>query len=147
MTAVKRLSSSPLIVVDVQDHFISQMGRRKAKYLRRVLAVVEAAKEARRPIFLLEYFDFGPTHPKVTEALAGYRRKFVVQKHQDDGSAQVQAVMMKKLGAKTLAASQRLKKRTLTLCGVNLTACVIETVIGLITKGFTCQVVSAASAN
>lgn len=132
------LARSPLVVIDMQDDFLRKLRKEDREEL--VSCVVELVKKARaenRPIVLVTYKGSGPTLYDIQKHLKGYLLLYRVPKTDNDGSEELNK----------LFDTLRVKPKTLTVCGVNLSHCVLETVSGLIARGYKCRVVKESTAN
>jgi nicotinamidase-related amidase len=128
---------SPLVVIDVQDSFIDSLRADKELYLDHVCKAVKKARSEERLVVLVQYQGEGPTNARVRKVLAGYKHRTIVYKRRNGGATEVHNRLQKLLpGAKRL-----------TVCGVNLDCCVLETVQGLIWKGYACRIVRKATCN
>jgi hypothetical protein len=79
--------------------------------------------ERNEPIIILEYTDdddnLGDTVPEILEAIKGYKNAFVIGKFNNDGGEEVGCVMYE----------QDLDISEFEVCGVNLDACVMDTIV------------------
>lgn len=127
---------SPLVVIDVQDVFLNNL-HNKEVYIDHVCDVVEKAKAQERLVMLVQYQGEGPTNIRVRKALAGYPHRTTVYKKHNGGAVEI------------LNRLERLQPGTksLTICGINLDCCVLETVQGLVWRGYICRIVREATCN
>lgn len=129
--------SSPLVVIDIQDVFINQLGEGKAELLRHVTKAMQKARREKRHVVLVQYHREGPLNVGLHVALKGYSNWSKVIKKRDDGSKEIHTHLSKKFSG----------VKTLTVCGVNLDCCVLETVAGLLELGYKCRIVKEATCN
>ena len=107
-----------LIIIDMQYSFIAS---RDAKT---ILACKEEIKSAIKKgwyIFFIEYKGNGKTLKKLTNLTKDYDKVFVIKKNVDDGSSHI---MKEVFNLGIVNAKFR-------VCGVNTSACIEHTVIGL----------------
>jgi nicotinamidase-related amidase len=128
---------SPLVVIDVQDAFIDSLRDDKELYLDHVCKEVRKARSQNRLVILVQYRGEGPTNTRIRKALAGYPNRTIVYKRHNGGATEVHNRLQKLLP----------KAKRLAVCGVNLDCCVLETVQGLIWKGYTCRIILKATCN
>jgi hypothetical protein len=81
---------------------------------------------------LLEYSGYGQTLPALTKFLNGYALTVTRLKRDDDGSIEVMKFFRDK------------EKHSLHVCGVNISACVLATVEGLVGYGYHVKVLKKA---
>jgi nicotinamidase-related amidase len=111
--------SKALVIIDMQPDF-----NYSVKVIPEVVKAIEYAKAANEKIIIVEYDGswFKPTHPEIMAALKGYEKKVVVKKQSADGSKEVMAALRSRRGLE------------LKVCGVNLGACVWNTVTSLLER-------------
>lgn len=126
----------PLIVIDVQLEFIRHM-RGKKRLLAQVIKTVRKARKENRHVFLVQYTGSGPTHRSIRKSLANYDKVHVVIKRYDNGGPEIYDALY----------TQGISGKTLTVCGVNLSACVARTVNDLVYRGYKCRLVKEATVN
>lgn len=107
-----------LIIIDMQIGFPSHKPA-----LPGVLARINKAKLEGRTIVIVEFCDWGPTHPDIMDKVRTYGY-VLVHKDQDDGSMEV----VDALRGTALP-------ETVEVCGVNICWCVRSTVRGLAEEG------------
>jgi nicotinamidase-related amidase len=124
-----------LCIIDMQSGFRTA---RNKDTIDSVCAEVKKAKRYGWPIVLVEYTQsrFGHTMPKIRRELKGYKKTYRVTKHADDGSRQVLAAI----------ATHQLGLKPVRVCGVNISFCVRETVLGLLEKVPACKIELVKSA-
>ena len=105
-----------LVVVDMQTGFESARGR---KIIQRVKGLVAQAKRDEAEIVVLEYSGHGSTVQSILDLVNNYHKSRVAVKHRDDGSEHVNRV------------TAGLRFDSFVLCGVNTSACVKHTALGL----------------
>ena len=108
-----------LIIVDMQEYFDTAKDK---ETINNVKKLIKEFKEEKLPIIILEYFDsnedIGYTLPCLTKLLDDYYLTRYVTKSNDDGGDEV----IKCLN------NNNWKIKNFVVCGVNLGACVKETV-------------------
>ena len=123
--AAKKLSppegSDVLVVVDMQEKFNTAQ---HPPTIDGCIKAISRFKERQNAIIFLEYWNAGITNPSLMKIVEGYDNFTIMKKSQDDGSQEV----LEALSIKT--------HYRLWVCGVNIDACVIDTVEGCIKKGF-----------
>jgi nicotinamidase-related amidase len=113
-----------LIVVDMQPGFDAAWD---ARTIENCIAYVKQAKKDKATIIIMEYgYDnecttYGKTHKSITKYLSRYKNYYRVVKRQDDGSS---AVL-------THEVAFHFKQNDVRVCGVNTTACVARTALGM----------------
>ena len=121
-----------LVIIDVQPVFRAAKSKRIENP---ILREIKLAKKNKYPIIVVEYRKKGPswiqsrTCSFVTKELGG--NCVYVTKERDDG-ASVIAPALRKIT----------KSKTIRVVGVNTGACVIETVNGMIRRGYKVQIVA-----
>ena len=128
---------TPLIVIDVQDRFINDLDFEKPLLVAQVVKAVRKARKENRHIFLVQYRGHGPTNRSVKKAVANYDKVHIVTKYADNGGLEVWDALQ----------SKKVRHKTLTVCGVNLGACVASTVNDLVYRGYKCRLVKEATVN
>lgn len=116
-----------LVVIDMQPKFEAATYRRCCRGVRE--AVVRAKKRGDHIIFVEYakqwYEEYSqPTLEKITRVVNDYHNFSIVEKNDDDGSADIL----------DLAAERSLDLSEIRVCGVNGSACVKRTVNGLLEK-------------
>lgn len=115
-----------LIIVDMQHFFETA---RNDWTIRNVIELIKKAKQDNVPIIVLEYVDpdeeyeIGETMPRLKKHLDDYNLTRYVLKYNDDGGNKV-IECLEQNGWEDIV--------SLTVCGVNIQACVAETVDTLI---------------
>ena len=110
-----------LVIIDMQYEFSSTAELALAG----VCNAIVAAKKSLNHIIVIEYKGSGDTLPEVKKAIGAYKRVSYRTKKIDDGSKEIlDVVRRKKL------------PRKFRVCGVNLEACVWDSVLGLIEKNY-----------
>ena len=110
-----------LVVIDMQYEFSSTAELALAG----VCKAIVAAKKNLNHIIVIEYKGSGDTLPEVKRAIGAYKRVSYRTKKLDDGSKEIlDVVRRKKL------------PRKFRVCGVNLDACVWDSVLGLVEKNY-----------
>lgn len=132
------LARSPLVIIDMQNDYLRNLrGEAREELVSCVVELVKKARAKNRPIVLVTYKGSGPTIHDIQKHLKGYLLLHRVPKRDNDGSEELNE----------LFDTWRVKPKTLTVCGVNLSHCVLETVSGLIARGYRCRVVKESTAN
>lgn len=108
---------SHLVIVDMQPRFEAA---NCANTTENIIKLVKAAKKNRWRLSVLEYHGFGPTNENIVNAVGRYRKAKYITKFDDDGSSE-------------LAEAWRIKGpvEDFLVCGVNYTACVARTALGI----------------
>ncbi len=106
-----------LYIIDLQLGFLDAHKKKVDALLTNSVKAINKHKKLGHKIVLVEYIDYGETHPRILKCLKGYNNVSVVKKRTD-------------------SAASHLKKKKLvgTNCyfiGVNLGACVEQTCINL----------------
>lgn len=118
----KRLDGSAadytLVIVDMQPQFLAST---KKDTLAAVEREIRFAMEKKAAIIILEYRNWGPTNPTITDLTDSYQRCAVSEKALDDGSREIL----------NTCKEQGFSNRRFRVCGVNTHACVEATVSGL----------------
>lgn len=118
-----------LVMVDMQPGFSAANDKRTIK---NCIKYIKRAKRDMATIIVMEYgYDeecskFGKTHEEIRKHLDGYKWTFRVVKSQDDGSLH--------LAMNKTAKDMDFEKHDVRFCGVNTTACVARTVLGMMDK-------------
>jgi nicotinamidase-related amidase len=110
-----------LIVVDMQYQFEASVD---PNVVIGVTCEIVKAREYGSPIVVVEYEGCGRSHSGFLNLIRNYRRKAIIKKWDDDGSAEI---------IRTLKRRQ-FNPFHLRVCGVNSDACVLSTVQGLLAK-------------
>jgi len=113
----KPRESTALVVVDMQSGF----NKANNKIAKNSQLLIEGAVKDKVPIIFLEIPGNGKTHRHLVEPTLYYRKKRLKKKNISDGSVQV----------KEACKELRIKPKHFVVCGVNYTACVHETILGL----------------
>lgn len=100
---------------------------------------IKEAVKNKQNILIVEFNHYGPTHHKLMRCIPdGYKKAHVIVKEHQDGSEKILEICRK----------HRLSKNTFRVCGVYLSACVLETVRGLLKQiNPKIQVLSTCSAH
>lgn len=106
-----------LVVVDMQPAFVAAKCDVTTK---RIIALIRKAKRDRADIVILEYGGYGETRLDIVSEVANYPHVKFATKHTDDGSSEVLL---------------NTSFQKFFVCGVNFTACVYETCMGLAKAG------------
>ena len=109
-----------LIIIDMQKEFEA------ARPIWLILNVVDKIKKyiaRNEPILIVEYNGAGETVPEIIAAIVEYDNVHYVEKHDDDGADQIDSVL--KIN------DLDLKVDEFEVCGVNLDACVMKTVLSM----------------
>lgn len=118
---VEKMAKEALLIIDMQARFDTAYDETTIK---NCIRAIKKAIKAKVPIIVLEYNNCGRTLPELTEYLDEYADTFYKIKYTNNGGNEViQCLEENKLGIKTLK-----------VCGVNINACVAETVIHLVRK-------------
>lgn len=104
-----------LVIVDMQPKF---SGAKCDKTTKRILSLIQRAKQHKSTIVVLEYDSWGPTRSDIIHAIGKYDKCHVMTKWTDDGSNEVLQCVK--------------SAKHFVLCGVNFGACVLDTARGLI---------------
>ena len=113
--------SYTLVIIDMQPYFPACK-----KVVKSVCDYINKAKKYGQPIILVEYYECSDSHKKILEAIGSYGMVYLVSKNQNNGSCEVaDALKRNKL------------PNNLRVVGVNTSACVKDTVYGLLEYGFT----------
>lgn len=141
----------PLVVIDMQDYFLSRFEDRET-LISNVVRAVERAKRFHQPVLLVEYSLFSPslactdeearTTKAIRDAVAGYPFVDIVTKPRDNGGREVAQWFRTNMPHGLLKVDY-----TVNVCGVNLDACVWQTCHGLMRQGFKPRVIREASCN
>ena len=121
-----------LVIIDMQPFF---SGAKKPETLAACQDLIRCFMAASCYILLVEYVGYneneilGTTHPDLTSLLEGYSKIINVKKSQDNGSDNIFEAIRISLCKDPL-------QMRLTVCGVNIMACIVRTVRGLLVKGF-----------
>lgn len=117
---------TPLVVIDMQEEFLEFMGNWRDEYVEQVALQVKRARRAERPIILIRYVGCGPTVKEISSLVSDYELCAVRSKDQNSGSKEV-VEALRELEVDT---------KWLSVCGVNMSHCVQETIEGLTKRGF-----------
>jgi len=110
-----------LYIIDLQPSFFEDCSKRKVQaLLTNCVKVINKHKKLGHRIVLVEYIDYGQTHPRILRCLKGYNNFKIVQKRTDSGASKLR--------------QHKLIGNNCYFIGVNLGACVQETCIGLYDK-------------
>lgn len=115
-----------LVIIDMQPYFSSALNEYT---IRNCIAEIKRAKRANIPIVVLEYEDpdgeddLGETLPRLKKHLDSYHATYYVKKYDDDGGLDV----MRCLEENDLDTIPNFR-----VCGINLGACIWETVDTLV---------------
>ena len=107
-----------LVIIDMQYGFATAQHQGTINNCIRQIA---KAIKAEMPIIIVEYTNCNKTVKPIRQALRGYRHKHTVKKSTDDGSRNIMKLVKRKLC--------HIDK--FIVCGVNIGACVADTVYGL----------------
>lgn len=110
--------SKMLVIVDMQTQFRTAY---KESTIKNVMHLTRLAMSQNWPIVVLEYVGYGSTHKCILDLLKPYKNVYFHRKSVDDGSRAVRMRMRK----------SKLNVSDIIVCGVNISACVRETVGGL----------------
>ena len=110
-----------LVIIDMQPDFSAS---NDPKTIRHVLRQINIAKRHGWGIIIVEYKGHTPSHDCITDAVADYVRLTTTKKSIDNGCRVV-------LNA---AAKHGYERSLFRVCGVNINACVRETVYSLAKK-------------
>jgi len=113
-----------LVVVDLQDSFCDNISFNRIK--NNVLREIQIAKRNNNNILVLRYVGCGPISSFVRKAIVNYRYKKTITKCTDDGSLYVNRFIEK----------NNIKTNKIRVVGVNISACVWDTVVGLREMGY-----------
>lgn len=161
-----------LVIVDMQDYFIGDIGvingnridTRRGYLVAQTIKHIKIAKKKGIPIICLEYDDIyyecdgitaNWTCKEIRDELKYYKKAYYPLKDIDDGSEEVIDVLKGVQPRRGLARNgKRLhkwikgkQKVSFTVCGVNLDACVHDTVESLKYKGHTVRIIPEATRN
>ena len=120
------MSDEALVIIDMQPYFDTA---KDEGTLRNCVTEIRKAIKAEIPIIVVEYEDpdgndfLGDTLPRLKRHLDKYIRTYYVKKHQDDGGYEI----MNCIEDEGLGLIRKFK-----VCGVNICACVAETVFTLV---------------
>lgn len=121
MMPINTPETATLVVVDMQPVFEAS---RKPDVVVGVTKQILTAMQNNWPIIFLEFKGSGQTHPGLLKLTKGYRRKARISKTADDGSKEVIQTIRRR----------EFSDENLVVCGVNIDACVWDTVHGLLKK-------------
>jgi nicotinamidase-related amidase len=110
-----------LVIIDMQYGF------RTAQHqgtINNCIRQIAKAIKAEMPIIVVEYENCNKTVKPIRQALRGYRYKYTVKKRTDNGSNEIMRLVKRKLW----------EIEKFIVCGVNIGACVADTVYGLTRK-------------
>lgn len=113
---LKDSNMSHLVIVDMQPRFEAANCDNTAE---NIIRLVKVARKRKWRISVLEYSFQGPTREDIKKAVGKYRKAKYIMKSNDDGSEELAEAWRIKDGEKFL------------ICGVNYTACVARTAIGV----------------
>lgn len=161
-----------LVIVDMQDYFIGEIGiingnridTRRGYLVAQIIKHIKIAKKKGIPIICLEYVDMNYyddciaatwTCKEIRDELKYYKKAYYALKDIDNGSVAVIDVLTGVQPRRGLARKgKRLhkwikgnQKVSFTVCGVNLHACVHDTVESLKNKGHTVCIIPEATRN
>lgn len=109
-----------LVIIDMQRHF------QAARHLQLIFNIVNKVKEyieRNESIIILEFYDddddLGRTVPEILDVVDEYKNCFIVGKDQNDGGEEISGIINE----------QSLDISEFEVCGVNLDACVMDTVV------------------
>jgi nicotinamidase-related amidase len=108
-----------LVIIDVQTQYAGHRAIANA-----CAALALEARDANRPIFVVEYIGNGETHTAITQKLIKYERTFTVRKESCDGSQAIRAMLRQ----------TKLQPDNFLICGLYRNDCVLATVEGLAAK-------------
>lgn len=117
---------TPLIVVDMQDAFLEHMLHWRDRYVAQVTRQVKRARKQERPIVALRYWNCGPVVRPIREVVANYEFGVTKTKRENNGSKEVIEALRE----------LRVDTKWVSVCGVNMSHCVQETIEGLTKRGF-----------
>lgn len=103
-----------LLIIDMQKGFKSA---KKKSTILECKKLIRQAKRRKRPIIILEYYQEGETLPELTELLYDYPLTFHALKRKDDGGRAVHKLIRQ----------HHFNVDEIIVCGVNISACVLET--------------------
>ena len=138
-----------LVIIDMQTYFSSA---RKPETIAACQDLLRRFMAAKCYILLVEYVrrdkawaekhgeEMGCTHCELNALLDDYNKIVIVQKNQDNGSKNVYEAI------NAFLCKDPLQMR-LTICGVNIMACVAQTVRGLLAKGFSDLIMAKQACN
>jgi nicotinamidase-related amidase len=119
-----------LLIIDMQPGFPSS---HKHETVQGCQSLIKTFKRKNLPIYVLEYEagNNGKTHERISSLYANYPHVKTYKKRMDDGSFVLHKHIKHQIDH-------------FTVCGVNTTACVMDTVYGLLAKGYSATVVKKA---
>ena len=107
-----------LVIIDMQYGFSTALHQGT---INNCVRQVVKAKKANLPIIFVEYVGHNKTVKELRDAVRGYHNKYTVKKRRDNGSTPIMNLIQKK----------GLVVTSFIVCGVNIGACVADTVYGL----------------
>jgi nicotinamidase-related amidase len=105
-----------LVIVDMQWDFSSS---REDWLIQNIIKVIKGYVKRNEPIIVLEYEGHGSTHQKIKALIKDYEKVYIRTKYNDDGGEEVGCIVH----------NHGLEVDEWEVCGVNLDACVVATVI------------------
>ena len=119
-----------LVIIDMQETFYETA--RSKRTIAECQRLIKKFKHRNEPIVVLEYLTWGETIPEITSLLKDSKH-LVLKKNLDDGSVALDRKFHKQK-----------KNIRFVVAGVNIGACVMDTVCGLIKKGYHVKVIRKA---
>lgn len=161
--------SRALVIVDMQDYFLGNLSELYTdhqdiinSFIKNIIKQIKWAKKNKLPIICLEYDDLYYeddgysaviTNKVIREHLNGYPLKWYAKKDTDTGYDEVMDVLCGIEPRKGLMAGKLQKliskktKMTFRVCGINLHACVRDTVSDMIQFGHIVEIVRGTVRN
>jgi nicotinamidase-related amidase len=117
-----------LVIVDMQEFFTASY---RSSVQEECIRLIKYFKRNKLPIIVLEYDGaiYGKTHQRLQNLYKNYPYVKILKKRKDDGSDQVHRFMRQGTWGIT-------KRDEILICGVNIRACVWETTMGLLRRGY-----------
>jgi len=126
---------NPLIIIDMQSEYEITESK---PLLNNIIKHIQRAIKRKNPVIIVELRDMGLTKPEIMNALSGYSNYETVIKDKEDGSKEIQNILLKRWD---------IQKCLVNVCGIFSDDCIAYTVRGLIDKGFSVNVIEEACAS
>ena len=133
-----KLKQNVLLIIDMQPTnnggYVGFKTAENPSTVRQCSILIREAKENKDLIVILEYRDEGPTHHCLKRSIGTYRRTVTILKNYNDGSKEFMIEMK----------ARKVNIGHIKVCGVNIGACVQQTVLPLVKKGYDISVIRKA---
>lgn len=116
-------ANTALVVIDMQPYFLERGSKANSTVVAGVISAIQEARSGDQTIIIVEYKPhlLGQTHQDIIQAVSGYNKVITLAKYHNDGSSVIKEELVR----------QRVTLSELKICGLNTSACLMETINGL----------------